>query len=99
MNQVTKRVISLQEIKKNSKVVKVEHLDRFTFAQCSYDKPLSKEESNGSTTKKYTGTGWARQGEGDRPNDDVGKNIAVSNAQKALFRRVNRRPINSSRMG
>ena len=92
-------MITLQEVQKNAKIVSVTHSDRFTFAQVEYNKMLTKEESNGSNFKKYTGTGWARQGEGDRSNPEVGKNIAVSFAQKALYRKVNRKPINSSRMG
>ena len=79
----------LEGIKKNGELISVTGFGRFTVAQVAFT----------VGTKRYVGTGVARQGEGDRWNESVGRNIAISRAQKAILKKVQGKQINSQFMG
>ena len=93
-------MITLEEIKKEGELLSVTGFGRFTVAQVAYNKgaPIDDNPKN-VAPKRYVGTGLARQGEGDRWNESVGKNIAISRAQKSILKKIQNKQINSVFMG
>lgn len=93
-------MITLKDVEAKGKVATVQKFGRFTIAEVTYEKPVVKGDSQlTDTTKTYYGFGIARQGEGDRSSDEIGKNIAVSRAQKSCLRKLQGKTINSVLMG
>lgn len=90
----------LKEIEKGGELLSVTGFGRFTVAQFAYERPVPVDGNPlNVSTKRYIGTGLARQGEGDRWNDSVGRNIAISRAQKSVLKKVQGKQINSIFMG
>ena len=92
-------MITLEEVKKESKILGITGFGRFTIAEIEYQNPLNALKSGIVTAKRFVGIGIARQGEGDRGSEEIGRNIAISRAQKALYRKVNGKQINHILMG
>lgn len=95
-------MITLKEIEKGSKIIGVTKFGRFTVAELEFLKPIEPvivKPGMSVETKSYKGVGIARQGEGDRCSEQIGQNIALSRAQKSLYRKVNGRNVNHVLMG